>query len=363
MSLFKISYLFSLFLVQLFTLASCQNDGSNNPFLIGDLRFAQTTDVGIQITNIILGVDFGAGQSNIVGSQSAVVGTDPVSGCKNSADPCCIWYAISEDLTNEFRGPRGRCNDKARAAIRLGFHDAGPWSQSLANQGFDFGGADGSIALFQEEIDRPENNGLQSIIKFMQAKQFKYKVGMADLIQFAAKHATVTCPLGPRIRTYIGRKDAIRPAMLGLMPDVNGNASVIRALFKDKTFLGHELVALLGAHTVAKQFHVDPTQSGRPLDTTPGIWDIKFYQDTMMSTMPKGTFRFPSDINIMHDPFENIEWSQFAVNQTHWNADYSQAYIRLSLLGVNNINNLTECTQTLPPVISSFAGETAPGDR
>jgi hypothetical protein len=28
--------------------------------------------------------------------------------------------------------------------------------------------------------------------------------------------------------------------------------------------------------------------------------------------------------------------------------DYARAYIRLSLLGVNNINTLTECTRALP---------------
>lgn len=34
--------------------------------------------------------------------------------------------------------------------------------------------------------------------------------------------------------------------------------------------------------------------------------------------------------------------------------DYAREYIRLSLLGVNNINDLVECTKVLPPEIKSF---------
>ncbi|KAJ8128096.1 hypothetical protein O1611_g5538 [Lasiodiplodia mahajangana] len=44
------------------------------------------------------------------------------------------------------------------------------------------------------------------------------------------------------------------------------------------------------------------------------------------------------------------EWVSFlgTAGQDHWNTDYARAYVRLSLLGVNNINELTECTKALP---------------
>lgn len=35
--------------------------------------------------------------------------------------------------------------------------------------------------------------------------------------------------------------------------------------------------------------------------------------------------------------------------------DYAREYVRLSLLGVNNINNLTECTKVLPAAITSYS--------
>ena len=34
--------------------------------------------------------------------------------------------------------------------------------------------------------------------------------------------------------------------------------------------------------------------------------------------------------------------AMFAGSQTYWNKDYAAAFMRLSLLGVNNINDLLE---------------------
>lgn len=93
----------------------------------------------------------------------------------------------------------------ARAAVRLGFHDAGTWSEGLADAGSDFGGADGSFILFNE-VTRSENRGLEGIDAYARKLLRKYPVGVADLIQYMAIHATVTCPLGPRIRMFVGRR-------------------------------------------------------------------------------------------------------------------------------------------------------------
>lgn len=94
-------------------------------------------------------------------------------------------------LTSLFRGQSGRCNKYARAAIRLGFHDAG-----ALEEGLGYGGADGSIVLAGEEMGREKNRGLQDIVRVLgglHRRVFKrHGVGMADLIQFAAKHAVVS---------------------------------------------------------------------------------------------------------------------------------------------------------------------------
>ncbi|KAF2735726.1 heme peroxidase, partial [Polyplosphaeria fusca] len=265
-----------------------------------------------------------------------------------ATDPCCQWYFISEELTEAFTETDGQCNDMARAAIRLGFHDAGTWSQSLAAAGHDFGGADGSLALFFEE-ERPENGGLFEITELARDIYYRYDVNMADVIQYMSIHATVSCPLGPRLRAYIGRIDAIQPASDGLLPDVHAPADDLIALFEDKTITPHMLAALVGAHSTSKQFGVEHSRKGAPQDSTPGVWDVDFYNQTLEEADSECYFKFESDVKLSTHPRVKDEWVAFIDDQDHWNEDYAAAYLRLSLLGVNNINNLKECSKTLPP--------------
>lgn len=316
------------------------NDGDSNPEMIGDLATTgPTTPVGQSIYNILMGTE--SAETKQAGYIPPLIGTN---ACKR--DTCCIWAYIAAELTLNFKGITGRCNKNARAAIRLGFHDAGTWSKSSNG-----GGADGSIALSGTEINKAENNGLQDIIGKMITWQKRYGVGMADLIQFAAIHAVVTCPLGPRIRFFVGRKDSKTANDVSLLPGVNDSADKLIALFQDKTITPHELAALLGAHTTSQQFFVDTTRAGAPQDSTPGVWDTRFYNQTTSDQVPKKVFRFASDVVLAKDPRMSDEWAAFAdpvKGQNHWNEDYATAYTRLSLLGVNNINNLTECSKVLP---------------
>jgi hypothetical protein len=46
--------------------------------------------------------------------------------------------------------------------------------------------------------------------------------------------------------------------------------------------------------------------------------------------------------------------AMFVGSQTHWNKDYAAAFTQLSLLGVNNINDLVEFTATLPAAQPKF---------
>ena len=233
----------------------------------------------------------------------------------------CVWRHVSIAMSLAFTGPTLRCNDLARAAIRLGFHDAGTWSARLAAQGQDFGGADGSIAL-AGEITRPENKGLAQIVTQMLAWQKQFGVGMADLIQFGAKHATVTCPFGPRIRAFVGRKDSTKASPDGLLPDAHASAQSLIDLFDDKTISAHELAALVGAHTSSRQFNFDTTQAGAPQDSTPGVWDVLFYNQTVQQNVSSGVLQLPSDIALAAHPSMKDEWAKFSlgggVGQDHW---------------------------------------------
>lgn len=321
--------------------------------LIGDLKTlkdSQLTPIGKDIKAILLD-QLNAESNTIDTSIPAALGS---AACK--ADPCCVWKWISYEMTAKFNGTSGRCNKFARQAVRLGFHDAGVWSNTSS-----YGGADGSI-LLSDEISRADNNGLSAIADQTKAWYKKYSphgVSMADLIQMGANVATVVCPLGPRIRSFVGRKDNAKAGPPGLLPGHLDSADSLLKLFAAKTIDAHDLVALVGAHTTSQQHFVDRSRDGDPQDSTPGLWDVAFYPETTGAAPPR-VLRFQSDVNLSKDPRSAGEWREFSDpngGQQHWNEDYAKAYTRLSLLGVGNINELRECTKVLPPHRASYVAE------
>lgn len=278
--------------------------------LIGDLQNnGAVTDVGRNISDCLTGQ---------VSNEAKTDGGYTPPGARGSpackADTCCIWSYIAADLKPLFTNATdGTCTQYARKAIRLGFHDAAGWSKPNSLAGMDYGGADGSIVLSAEEAARTDNIGLSEIIAKMKEWQATYGVGMADLIQFASNLATVTCPLGPRIRTWVGRKDSSTPAPTGLLPDVKDSVDKIICLFGDKTLSYTQLAALMGAHSTSQQFFVDPSKAGAPQDDTPGVWDTRYYNQHMPGgSVPAGVFQFASDLSIANDTRTKDQWTTFA---------------------------------------------------
>ncbi|KFA80065.1 hypothetical protein S40288_08219 [Stachybotrys chartarum IBT 40288] len=318
--------------------------------MIGDLETlddSELTPTGRAIKDILLGDALAENLVNI----TLIVPPRDSAAC--AQDTCCIWKHIADDMRDAMIGSALRCNDAARQAIRLGFHDAGTWSRSTGSGG----GADGSIVLTDECEDRAENNGLEEIcaqMRIWHAEYQSYGVSMADLIQMAANVATVTCPLGPRVRTFVGRVDNISPAPPGLLPSPFDSVDDLLDLFADKTIDAEDLVALVGAHSTSQQRFVDPSRAGDPQDKTPGMWDVQFYAETTSANSPQRIFKFQSDVLLSQDSRTAPTWQQFSgqlQGQIPWNLAYARAYVRLSLLGVYNINDLTECTSVLPPIV------------
>ncbi|KAK4184699.1 putative lip/Mn/Versatile peroxidase [Podospora australis] len=268
------------------------------------------------------------------------------SACER--DTCCVWSYIAKDMESHFREQTGQCSDAARGAIRLGFHDAGTWSKYTGQHG----GADGSIVHAPEEVTRRANYGLEEIIqqyKVWYDRWSGFGVSMADLIQMGANVATVVCPLGPRIRSFVGRRDSYLAAPEGLLPSPFDEAEALIELFRAKTIEPAVLAALLGAHSTSRQRFVDPNFAGFPQDSTPGVWDVLFYPQTLGQGSPD-IYRFQSDVILAEHPTMFPAFKAFAGpdGQEFWDFAYARAYVRLSLLGVYNINNLTDCTRVLP---------------
>jgi hypothetical protein len=320
------------------------------PELIGDLltlQDSELTPTGAVIKSILLGQATGQDATTKIATP-----LPPKDSPECAADTCCIWKYIADEMASAMVGSAQRCNNLARASIRLGFHDAGAWSKSTVG-----GGADGSVVLARECEDRIDNNGLQNACSQMRSwhqNWERFGVSMADLIQMAANVATVVCPLGPRVRSFVGRVDNSTPNPEGLLPGAFQSADELITMFEDKTISPAALIALVGAHTTSQQRFVDQGRAGDPQDRTPGVWDTNFYDETTSSTSPARVFKFQSDINLSLDPRTSPTWDRFkgTRGQGPWNGAYARAYVRLSLLGVNNINDLTECTKVLPDVIT-----------
>lgn len=210
-----------------------------------------------------------------------------------------------------FVAANGQCTDDARAAVRATFHDCGTWNTAQGNTG----GCDGSVFLSAVENARSSNRGLQDISAKLKALASERGVGVADMIAFAGAHATVSCPLGPTVKTLIGRKDSSNPAPdENLLPaSANLTASEIIPIMADKGFSAADTVALVGAHSSSKQFFTDPALAGAAQDRTPGIWDVDFYSDT--TAKPPGVFTFPSDQSLASDSRSAPTFKQFVGQQ------------------------------------------------
>jgi hypothetical protein len=185
---------------------------------------------------------------------------------------------VAKDLVDLYTSENGTCNSFARAAVRFGFHDAAAWNTSTG-----FGGADGSLLINPTEVSRSENAGLQTIhdtATLFLNKYSSFGVGAADLVQFMHNVAVVTCPLGPRQITFVGRDSSDADAPTGLLPDARSPVTDLLQLFLDKTIGTIDLISLIGAHTTGTQRFFDPANAG-PFDTTDGVWDVAFYSEAL----------------------------------------------------------------------------------
>lgn len=228
------------------------------------------------------------------------------------------------------------------------FHDCGTWDQS---QGLT-GGCDGSLVF--SEINRPENNGLQDYAQAITTVWNKYNkaVSMADLLQVAGSVAIVTCPGGPRVTTYVGRADNTSAAGNpdGGLPSVSAPGDSLYKLFQAKGFSAEDLAALVGAHSTSTNVAQGNIPVNGPQDTTPGIWDTKFYGET--TNPPAGVYPFASDVALAAHPVVGPQFAGFVNNQGKWTGKFADAMLRMSLLGVpggvNPSKNMIDCTSVIP---------------
>jgi len=191
---------------------------------------------------------------------------------------------------------------------------------------------------------------LQPIVRALRPLARRFRVSNGDILHVAGILAVGICPGGPQIETWIGRREARNVAPRGLLPNVNDAVPKIVARFYDLNLTVTDLIALIGAHTTATQQFVDPARAGESQDSTPDIWDVKFYGETFNRTTPEGVFKFASDVRMAHHPITTAQFQDFIDEQDDWDKAYAIAHAKMSILGQNK-KYLTLCTEILPPHI------------
>ncbi|KAJ6526674.1 heme peroxidase [Mycena capillaripes] len=280
------------------------------------------------------------------GSGNSNSGIPSVANAKNAAGK--PLYGARDAIMGGIY--HGRCNNLARASVRLAFHDAGTYQLADGLSG----GADGSMLTDSLEVQRAENNGLQNITAALLPLPAQFGLSPGDILHLAGVLGVMACPGGPAIKTYVGRK---HPPVNYSAPDgrlINPNSPVkkLTAGFAAMGFSIRELMALIGAHSTGRQRFQDAVTSGNPLDSTVDIWEVRFcaLRDSERNGSP-GTFRLASDVNFAHNATTQKDYSRFVGNQDNWQVspgqEYAAAHEKMSLLGFDK-NTLTDCSEVLP---------------
>ena len=121
--------------------------------------------------------------------------------------------------------------------------------------------------------------------------------------------------MGPSMPVFVGRPDSSTPAPEGQLPNVNAPGDALFGQFAARGFSARDLAALIGAHTAARQFFVDRRRDGAPQDTTPGIWDVRYYRETLEGTAP---FTFASDSQLANQTEVGPQFRSFVDQQEAW---------------------------------------------
>ncbi|KAH9931127.1 manganese peroxidase 1 [Epithele typhae] len=295
---------------------------------------------------------------------------DGVNTATNAA--CCNLFAVRDILQDQLFDGR-ECGEEVHESLRLTFHDAIGFSRSAVKAGkFGGGGADGSIAIFEDiETNFHANGGVDEIIDTQRPFVQMSNMTTADFIQFAGAIGVSNCPGAPQLDVFIGRKDATQPAPDLTVPEPFDTVdSILARMLDGGDFSPAEVVALLASHTVAAADHVDPTIPGTPFDSTPSLFDTQFFIETqlrgtlfpgsdgdnqgeVMSPLA-GEIRLQSDHTLARDSRTNCAWQSFANNQAMMQSAFKAAFRKMTVIG-HNERDLIDCSEVVqtPPALKA----------
>jgi manganese peroxidase len=125
----------------------------------------------------------------------------------------------------------------------------------------------------------------------------------------------VSAALGPTISFQVGRADTTTANPTGQLPGANATADSIVSIFQEKGFSSTELVALIGAHSAAKNLE------GVAMDSTVDDLDLNFYTETVDGTAP---FTLQSDSNLKNSSVTGPDFTKFGAGSL---SDWQSAFV------------------------------------
>ncbi|KAF8583233.1 class II peroxidase [Ramaria rubella] len=294
-------------------------------------------------------------------------------GNKASNSACCPFFALRDDLQEHLF--ENQCGEDTHEVVRLTFHDAIAFSESLKKQGKPAGGgADGSMLVFPNvepnfHANLGINDSVEALLPFLATHN---SITAGDLIQFAGAVALTNCPGAPQLEFLAGRPNATAPAPDGLIPEPQDSVDKIIARFADGGgFTPDEIIALLASHTIARADHVDPNLDAAPFDSTPFTFDTQIFLEVLLkgigfpsnatnntgevsSPLPigegdnVGELRLESDFLLARDPRTACTWQGFVNEQEKMANAFKAAMAKLAVNG-QDTKNFIDCTEVLPP--------------
>ncbi|KIJ54990.1 class II peroxidase [Sphaerobolus stellatus SS14] len=300
---------------------------------------------------------------------------------------CCDFFALRDDLqANLFDN---QCGEDTHEVVRLTFHDAIAFSESLKSQGKPAGGgADGSMLIFPNvEPNFSANLGISDSVDALLPFLAKHNtISAGDLIQFAGAVGISNCPGAPRLEFLAGRPNATAPAPDGLIPEPQDSVDTIISRFADGGgFTPEEIIALLSSHSIARADHVDPTLNAAPFDSTPFTFDTQIFVEVLLkgvgfpgianntgeveSPLPLtqgedvGELRLQSDFALARDPRTACTWQGFVNEQEKMASAFQAAMAKLAVVA-QDTSKLIDCSEVIPePVPASGKPATFPATK
>lgn len=224
-------------------------------------------------------------------------------------DPTIVdWRSVISGCKATCRYDRRLCNFYVRAAA----HDSFSISEG-------FGGADGSIFLTQDEINRPENKYDSWAFLLSQnalALAKKYNTSVADIVAVCGAVATEfqggqTIIMDDQNHPFlVGRYDSIEPNPANKLPGSNINLDAFATFAANKNLTLEEMTALMGSHSLIDNRgcqRLNGTQCDPTLETCTDLrmfrWSNQYYKDTCSP-----------NIRINHPPIRSSEPLQTLTN-------------------------------------------------